>query len=62
MISRTTQSSLTGRASAIRRLRRRAAAANALYCGTNGCASLLEADPSGGLASCRICGYIRRLR
>lgn len=45
----------------MRRLRRRATAANTLYCGTNGCASLLEADPERGVARCEICGYTRRL-
>ena len=48
----------------MRRLRRRshkAQAANRLFCGTNGCASLLEADSTAGVARCSICGYTRRL-
>jgi hypothetical protein len=60
MMSRTTQSSVTGRASAMRRLRRRATAANHLYCATNGCTSYLELDPQNHVARCQICGYIRR--
>jgi LSD1 subclass zinc finger protein len=42
-------------------LRRRAAAANHLFCATNGCASLLEIEPGGATARCAICGYVRRL-
>jgi hypothetical protein len=60
MMSRSTQSSVTGRASAMRRLRRRAAASSNLYCSTNGCTSYLELDPAGGVARCPICGYVRR--
>jgi hypothetical protein len=61
MMSRSTQSSVTGRASAMRRLRRRAAAVSHLYCRTNGCASFLEVDASGALARCPICGFERHL-
>jgi hypothetical protein len=61
MMSRSTQSSVTGRASAMRRLRRRASAASHLYCSTNGCASYLEVDPATGVARCPICGYVRRM-
>jgi len=32
-----------------------------LYCATNGCASILDLDPETGIASCRVCGYRRRL-
>jgi len=60
MMTRTTHSSVTGRASAMRRLRRRATAASHLYCATNGCTSYLELDPLGGVARCPICGYVRR--
>jgi hypothetical protein len=60
MMSRSTQSSVTGRASAMRRLRRRASAASNLYCATNGCTSYLELDPGNGTARCPICGYVRR--
>lgn len=45
----------------MRRLRRRAHAASSLFCGTNGCASLLVPDPATGTAWCRICGYVRPL-
>ncbi len=60
MMSRSTQSSVTGRASAMRRLRRRATAASHLYCATNGCTSFLELDPVNHGARCPICGYVRR--
>jgi hypothetical protein len=60
MMSRSTQSSVTGRASAMRRLRRRASAVSHLYCATNGCASYLELDPVNRVARCPICGYVRR--
>jgi hypothetical protein len=61
MLSRSITTSVVGRAGAIRRQRRRSAAARRLYCATNGCASFLELDPSAGIASCPICGYTRRL-
>ncbi len=63
MMTRSTTSSVTGRASAMRRLRRRASAASSatrLYCRTNGCASFLDVDPTTGVAQCLICGYVRR--
>ena len=47
----------------MRRMRRRTAAvANSrLFCGTNGCPSFLEFDPETGKATCKICGFVRRL-
>jgi transcription elongation factor Elf1 len=48
----------------MRRMRRRTHAVNAanrLFCGTNGCASFLEADPETGVATCHICGFVRRV-
>jgi len=63
MMTRTATASATGRASAMRRLRRRshrAQSGNRLFCGTNGCASFLELDPDSSVATCRICGYTRR--
>jgi hypothetical protein len=63
MMTRTATTSATGRASAMRRLRRRshrAQSGNRLFCGTNGCASFLELDPDSSVATCRICGYTRR--
>jgi hypothetical protein len=60
MMTRTTQASVTGRATAMRRLRRRAAATSKLFCSTNGCASFLDLDPATGVARCPICGYVRR--
>jgi len=43
----------------MRRLRRRSASVNHLYCPTNGCASFLNLDSGTGIASCTICGYRR---
>lgn len=64
MMTRTATTTLAGRASTMRRLRRRANAAMAAgrpYCRTNGCASFLELDPDNGVATCPVCGYIQRL-
>jgi hypothetical protein len=64
MMTRTTTASVTGRASAIRRMRRRSHTANPagrLYCATNGCASLLSLDPETGRATCAICGFTRQV-
>jgi len=62
MMTRTATASATGRASAMRRLRRRSTQARSgrLFCGTNGCASFLEVSPETGVATCHICGYTRR--
>jgi hypothetical protein len=63
MMSRSATSSVTGRATAMRRLRRRASAASTvtrMYCRTNGCASFLDVDPTTGVAQCLVCGYVRR--
>lgn len=63
MMNRSTTSSVTGRATAMRRMRRRASAAGngRLFCSTNGCPSFLEIDPSTGLATCHICGFVRQV-
>lgn len=61
MTPRTTTTSVAGRSVAMRRLRRRAATANRLYCSTNGCTSYLVVDAATGVARCEICGYTRRL-
>jgi hypothetical protein len=64
MMTRTATSSVTGRASAMRRMRRRthaATAASQLFCGTNGCASFLDLDLETGTARCHICGFVRRV-
>ena len=61
MLTRTWQSSTVGRASAMRRLRRRSSGSHRLYCATNGCASFLDLHPESGLASCPVCGYTRRI-
>lgn len=67
MLSRTATASVAGRATSMRRLRRRAAAASTAtafetrtFCRTNGCASFLDVDPRTGIATCPICGYVRR--
>jgi hypothetical protein len=60
MLSRTYQSSIVGRSASIRRQRRRSMALK-LYCRTNGCASILELHPEGGIASCPVCGFSRRI-
>jgi hypothetical protein len=52
---------MAGRAADARRLRRRQTAEARLYCGTNGCPTTLVLDPATGVASCRICGFRRRL-
>ena len=56
---------MNGRASAVRRMRRRAfhaaTAENRLFCGTNGCPSFLDLDPTTGTATCHICGFVRRI-
>ncbi len=66
MLSRTATASVAGRATSMRRLRRRASAASTsltretrTFCRTNGCASFLEVDPGTGTATCPICGYVR---
>jgi hypothetical protein len=60
--NRTMTTAVAGRASSMRRLRRRASATNRAYCSTNGCASFLRLDPASGIASCPICGFQRRQR
>ncbi len=63
MMSRTATTTYAGRASSMRRLRRRtqtATAVNRPFCRTNGCASFLEVDPTTGVATCPICGYTLR--
>jgi len=61
MLSRTHYASVVGRSAAMRRQRRRAHASDRLYCSTNGCASFLELDAEHGVATCPVCGLVRRL-
>ena len=61
MLSRTATNAVAYRASSMRRMRRRAVAANRLYCATNGCTSFLVIDEATGIAHCEICGYTRKL-
>jgi hypothetical protein len=61
MMSRSATSSVAGRSTAMRRLRRRANAATRLYCSTNGCTSFLEIDTESGVARCHVCGLVRRI-
>jgi hypothetical protein len=60
MLSRTATFNMSGRASAMRRQRRRSHH-QALYCATNGCASFLELDAATGVATCPVCGYTRHV-
>jgi hypothetical protein len=62
MMSRSTTTTLAGRSSSMRRMRRRASGASPsrIFCGTNGCPSFLEIDPTTGVATCAICGFTRR--
>jgi hypothetical protein len=66
MMSRSAAATYAGRASSMRRLRRRATAAHAAtdrpFCRTNGCATLLDVDPATGMAVCPICGSRQRSR
>jgi hypothetical protein len=64
MMSRTSTATYAGRASSMRRLRRRAAAAHPTqpFCRTNGCASFLDVDATKRIATCPICGSTQRLR
>jgi hypothetical protein len=61
MLSRATTNAVASRASSMRRMRRRAVAANRLYCATNGCTSFLVIDETTNTARCEICGYTRKL-
>jgi len=64
MLSRSAANAAVGRASAMRRMRRRTANAssNRLYCSTNECTSFLVLDEATGTARCEICGLTRRVR
>ena len=63
MLSRSAANAAVGRASAMRRMRRRTANASTsrFYCATNGCTSFLVIDEGGRTAHCEICGYTRRV-
>lgn len=62
MLTRSHTTTISGRAVATRRLRRRAsAAAGRLYCRTNGCTTYLVPDLDLGLARCPVCGAARRI-
>jgi hypothetical protein len=62
MMTRTATSTYAGRASNMRRLRRRAHhASDRLFCRTNGCPSFLVVDPATEVATCPICGFHLRL-
>jgi len=62
MLQRTphTTSELSRRSHAQRRLRR--AAAQRLFCSTNGCTTYLLLEEDGRSATCPVCGLQRRLR
>jgi hypothetical protein len=62
MLTRSMTTTMSGRAAAARRLRRRAASANGrLYCITNGCATFMTVDLETGVARCPVCQAVRRL-
>jgi hypothetical protein len=52
---------LASRTADARRRRRRQAGDPRLFCGTNGCPTLLQLDARSGVADCPICGFQRRL-
>ena len=65
MMTRSATTTFAGRASNMRRLRRRASlagSANRPYCRTNGCASFLEVDQAARVATCPVCGATQRVR
>jgi hypothetical protein len=64
MMSRSVTATYAGRASSMRRLRRRAAASHPTrpFCRTNGCASFLEVDTTSRTATCPVCGATQRVR
>ena len=62
MLTRSMTTTLSGRAAAARRLRRRATSLDGrLYCNTNGCTTDLAIDVESGVARCPVCGATRRL-
>jgi len=63
MLTRSMTTTMTGRAAAARRMRRRATSASAsrLYCATNGCTTYLVIDPNASVARCPVCQATRRL-
>ena len=62
MLTRSMTTTMTGRAAAARRMRRRASTASAhLYCATNGCTTYLVIDPERGIARCPVCQAVRRI-
>jgi hypothetical protein len=61
MLTRSMTATVTGRAAAARRLRRRATTVSGrLYCITNGCTTFLVIDPESGSARCPVCQATRR--
>ncbi len=62
MLSRSMTATMSGRAAAARRLRRRVASATSrIYCRTNGCATYLVVDAATGIARCPVCQAVRQL-
>lgn len=55
-----TNTNISRRSHAQRRLRR--AAAHRLFCTTNGCTTLLVPETDGRRATCPVCGLERKLR
>ncbi len=52
---------LAARTADARRRRRRGGVDARLFCGTNGCPTILQLDARTGVAACPICGFRRRL-
>ena len=62
MLTRSMTTTMSGRAAAARRLRRRATSLGGrLYCHTNGCTTYLAIDADAGIARCPVCGATRGL-
>jgi LSD1 subclass zinc finger protein len=63
MISRSMTATMSGRAAAARRLRRRAVSSTGrLYCTTNGCTTFMIVEEGSDIVRCPVCQAVRRLR
>jgi hypothetical protein len=62
MLSRSMTATMSGRAAAVRRLRRRTVSTSGrLYCMTNGCTTYMVIDSAAGIARCPVCQAVRRV-
>jgi len=63
MLTRSMTTSMSGRAAAARRLRRRTVSATGrMYCSTNGCTTFMVVETDASVARCPVCGAVRHLR